>query len=204
MSNFLIKFISNITIWYIINIIFIITNIIVIQFKYPSLRLNFWSWTLNLLLITILIWPIIKLYNKYIKSFIINNINNENIKNKIKKISILLNKLILYRRHLWILTFSFGTIHWISYLILYWNINIILNTPYLIFWILTLILLFIGFITSNNFSQKLLKKHWKTIQTISAYGALLTVSFHLNFIEFGEGISYLILFIILLFIKLKL
>lgn len=64
-----------------------------------------------------------------------------------------------------------------------------------------LLMLFIGYITSNNYSIRIFKKNRKLIQ-YSAYLALLFTLLHLAFINFWEYITHYIIFIIYIVLKL--
>jgi len=113
-----------------------------------------------------------------------------------------------YRRELWITTFWLAAIHWMSFWTIYYLENgrlFMFSDPPLwgIFGLLTLFLLFVGFVLSNNFSQRILWPYWKKIQTFASYGALLSLSFHLNFMEPGEGLWYLALCAVLVWIRRK-
>ncbi len=64
-----------------------------------------------------------------------------------------------------------------------------------------LLMLFIGYITSNNYSIRLFKSRWKLLQ-YSAYIALWFAILHLLFLNFWEYFGQLILLAIYIFFKL--
>ncbi len=64
-----------------------------------------------------------------------------------------------------------------------------------------LLMLFIGYITSNNFSIRLFKKNRKLIQ-YSAYLALVFALLHLAFLNFWEYVGHYVVFVLYIFLKL--
>lgn len=66
---------------------------------------------------------------------------------------------------------------------------------------LGLLMLFVGYITSNNYSIRLFKKNRKLIQ-YSAYLALLFTLLHLAFINFWEYITHYVIFVVYFVLKL--
>ena len=85
------------------------------------------------------------------------------------------------------------------------NTNFTLLTQLQKFWILAwyiwLLMLFIGYITSNNYSIRLFKKNWKLIQ-YSAYLALVFALFHLAFLNFWEYVGHYVVFVLYILLKL--
>ncbi len=66
---------------------------------------------------------------------------------------------------------------------------------------LGLFMLFIGYVTSNNYSIRLFKRHQKTIQ-YTAYFALIFALLHLAFLNFWEYIAQYIIFVVYFVLKL--
>lgn len=77
-----------------------------------------------------------------------------------------------------------------------------IGKPFAILGLSTLFLLFIGYLTSNDFSMKILKKNWKKLQQI-AYIASLLAGSHMLVINFQENFWILILIIIYLGFKIR-
>ena len=71
----------------------------------------------------------------------------------------------------------------------------------LLSWYIGLLMLFLWYITSNNYSIRLFKKNRKLIQ-YSAYLALICVLLHLAFLNFWEYVGHYIIFVIYIFLKL--
>lgn len=76
-----------------------------------------------------------------------------------------------------------------------------LQTRYLLMWYIGILALFLGYITSNNYSLKLFKKNRKLIQ-YSAYLALIFAILHLVVLNFGEYFGQLLLLLVYLVMKL--
>lgn len=76
-----------------------------------------------------------------------------------------------------------------------------LQTRYLLTWYIGILALFIWYITSNNFSLRLFKWRWKTIQYVS-YIALIFAILHLLFLNFWEYFGQLILLVVYIILKL--
>jgi len=76
-----------------------------------------------------------------------------------------------------------------------------LNAFWILAWYISLVCLLIGFLTSNNFSLRLFKRHRKTIQYL-AYVALTFGILHLAFLNLWEYRWYLVVLVIYIFFKL--
>ena len=76
-----------------------------------------------------------------------------------------------------------------------------LKTAHLFTGYIGILFLFVGYITSNDFSLRLFKGNWKTIQ-YAAYIALIFAIFHLLFLDFLEYFGQLIVLSIYIVIKL--
>lgn len=64
-----------------------------------------------------------------------------------------------------------------------------------------LLMLFLWYITSNNYSIRLFTRHRKTIQ-YTAYVALIFALLHLAFLNFWEYIAHYIIFVVYLILKI--
>jgi len=141
---------------------------------------------MNLLLIVLFIKPLVIIPPKYSKInlftvrecityFVIERTKKpilqylfDWIKNLIFSLSFYLMK---FRRELWILVFRFIFLHFSLLEIsryargLTFTSNI--SQPFIIVWLIWLLMLFIGFITSNNFSLRLLKTKRKPVQKVA-------------------------------------
>jgi len=115
----------------------------------PNAYKEFWEKSYNFLILILLISPIVKIFPKF-------------------KI---LNKILLLRRPIWIIIWFFLLAHLIWFFLTHnvWVLEFINNEIFnfwsLYFWWLwwTIFAIF-PFITSNTFSQKLLKRKWKLFQ----------------------------------------
>lgn len=110
-----------------------------------------------------------------------------------------------WRRVLGVTTFLLLFTHaWIN--VGHWLHNsFTLSAQLNVFWILagyiSLAALLIGYLTSNNFSLRLFKRHRKTIQGL-AYVALTFGILHLAFLNLWEYMGYVVLLIIYILFKL--
>ena len=110
-----------------------------------------------------------------------------------------------WRRQLGIATFLAIVVHsglWITR----WmstNFTLVnqLQTRYLLAGYIGILCLFVGYITSNNFSIRILKSRWKTIQYTS-YIALLFAILHLMLLNPGEYFGQVIVLVIYIVSKL--
>ncbi len=150
---------------------------IIIFFK-PKMYKDFWEWAMNLLLIILFISPLAKIFPKF-------------------KI---LNKLLILRRPVWIIIWSFVFAHIIWFIILnnveiinFLKEEIINYKNQLFWWIWATIFMLFPFITSNNLSQKILKNKWKIIQSLT-YLFFIFWSIHIFLIKWHIG-KILIIFI---------
>ena len=110
-----------------------------------------------------------------------------------------------WRRLLWITTFLFLFTHAGINVGHRLNNSFSLASQLNIFWILawyiSLAALLIGFLTSNNFSIRLFKRHRKTIQGL-AYIALIFGILHVAFLNLWEYGWYIVVLVIYIFFKL--
>jgi len=104
--------------------------------------------------------------------------------------------LMRWRKSLGILCFWFVVLHWIFLEIAQYQTSMpsFILHPNLFIWmgIIGLIALFIGYITSNLFSLKLLKRYWKRVQQI-AYLAFLAAGIHIFLFKHDWSILILLL-----------
>jgi len=117
-----------------------------------------------------------------------------------------LRKYLVFRRELGIITFYTALFHgFYLYSISGYNLNItyslILSNSGLIFGFLALIILFVLFLTSNDYSVKLLKKNWKRIQRL-VYLVPFLILLHLIFLDIKEIYKYLVLVLVYYLLKL--
>lgn len=109
------------------------------------------------------------------------------------------------RRVLWITTFLIIFIHAGLWIIQWLRIDFSLWSQLQVFSTLAgyigLLMLFAGYITSNNYSIRLLKKNWKLIQ-YSAYLALFFALLHLAYIDFWSYIHYYSICVVYVLVKL--
>ncbi len=110
-----------------------------------------------------------------------------------------------YRRTLWITTFLVLFTHAGINVGHRLNNSFTLASQLNVFWILSgyiaLVCLFIGFLTSNDFSIRLFKRHRKTIQSL-AYIALVFAILHVAFFNLWEYIQYYIVFVVYFVLKI--
>lgn len=110
-----------------------------------------------------------------------------------------------YRRHLGITSFLIIAVHAGLRIIQWMQIDFTLRTQLQKFRLLAgylgLLMLFIGYITSNNYSIRLFKKNRKLIQ-YSAYLALLFTLLHLAFIDFRAYLHHYIIFVVYVVLKI--
>jgi DMSO/TMAO reductase YedYZ heme-binding membrane subunit len=159
-----------------------------IIFINPTLWKNFWEYSYDLLIIILLTSPISKIFPKF-------------------KI---LNKILILRRPIWIIIWSFLIAHLVWFLLVN-NINIIdflskeiLNyKSFLFWWIWGFIFMLFPLITSNNLSQKILKNKWKIFQKMTHWFFVFSVlHIYIRSWEF-EDLIPLILWVILKIIVFK-
>lgn len=110
-----------------------------------------------------------------------------------------------WRRQLGITSFLIIAVHAGLRIIQWMQIDFSLRTQLQKFRLLAgylgLLMLFVGYITSNNYSIRLFKQNRKLIQ-YSAYLALLFTLLHLAFINFWEYITHYIIFMVYIVLKL--
>jgi len=110
-----------------------------------------------------------------------------------------------WRRQLGITSFLVIAVHAGLRIIQWMQIDFSLRTQLQKFRLLAgylgLFMLFIGYITSNNYSIRLFKQNRKLIQ-YSAYLALLFTLLHLAFINFWEYITHYVIFVVYFVLKL--
>lgn len=111
---------------------------------------------------------------------------------------------IKWRRQIGITTFLIIAVHAGIQIIQWMQMDFSLWTQLQSFRLLAgyigLLMLFMGYITSNNYSIKLFKKNRKLIQ-YSAYLALLFTLLHLAFIDFRAYLHHYIIFVVYLVLK---
>lgn len=174
---------------------------------------------LNLLLIVLFIKPLVIIPPKYSKInlfsvrecityFVIERTKKpilqylfDWIKNLIFSLSFYLMK---FRRELWILVFRCIFLHFslleISRYARWLTFTSNISQPFIIAWLVWLLMLFIGFITSNNFSLRLFKTNRKPIQK-TAYIAFVWAIVHLVLLNPSEYWTYLIRLVIYFILK---
>lgn len=177
---------------------------------------NLW---INLLLIVLFIKPLVIIPPKYSKInlftvrecityFVIERTKKpilqylfDWIKNLIFSLSFYLMK---FRRELWILVFRCIFLHFtlleISRYSRWLTFTSNISQPFIIAWLVWLLMLFIGFITSNNFSLRLLKTRRKSVQKL-AYIAFVLAIIHLVLLNPWEYRTYLFWLIIYFILK---
>jgi len=110
-----------------------------------------------------------------------------------------------WRRQLGITSFLMIAVHAGLQIIQRMHIDVSLRTQLQKFWLISgcigLLMLFLGYITSNNYSIRLLKKNRKLIQ-YSSYLALVFALLHLAFLNFWEYVEHYVVFILYIFLKL--
>lgn len=181
----------------------------------PQWFANTW---MNLLWITLLVKPVFMILMKYseLKTITFTWLREylQTIKwRSLKWLFFMLLSIVYFvawwgmklRRLLGITTFLAIFVHagiWIAQRI---QIDYSLRSQFQIFRLLSgyigLLMLFLWYVTSNNYSIRLFKRHRKTIQ-YTAYIALIFALLHLAFLNFWEYIGHYIVFIIYVFMKL--
>ncbi len=110
-----------------------------------------------------------------------------------------------WRRQLGITSFLIIAVHAGLRIIQWMQIDFSLRTQLQTFRLLAgyigLLMLFVGYITSNNYSIRLFKKNRKLIQ-YTAYIALIFALLHLAFLNFWEYAQHYIIFIVYFVLKL--
>lgn len=179
---------------------------------------------LNLLLVVLFIKPLVIIPPKYSKInlftvrecityFVIERTKKpilqylfDWIKNLIFSLSFYLMK---FRKELWILVFRFIFLHFalleMSRYARWLTFTSNISQPFIIAWLVWLLMLFIGFVTSNNFSLRLFKTNRKPIQK-TAYIAFVSAILHLvllNPSEYRTYIIWLIIYFVLKYFELK-
>lgn len=208
-------------VYYIVPIL-VITVLILSYFNKIAGREIHWLFAnrwFNLLLIVLFIKPLVIIPPKYSKInlftirecityFVVERTKKpilqylfDWIKNLVFSLSFYLMK---FRRELWILVFRFIFLHFALLEIsryargLTFTSNI--TQPFIIAWLVWLFMLFIGFITSNNFSLRLFKTNRKPIQK-TAYIAFVWAILHLVLLNPSEYRTYLIRLVIYFILK---
>jgi len=159
-----------------------------IIFLYPKFFKDFWEYSFNLLIFILIISPLSKI---------------------LPRIKIL-NKILILRRQIWIIIWSFLFAHFIWY-ILQNNIdilnflkqNIFNYSNFLFWWIWWFIFMLFTFLTSNNLSQKILKRKWIIFQKMTHWFFVFWI-LHIYFSKWEiEELFILFLWIILKIIAHK-
>lgn len=139
----------------------------------PTLYAQYWEFAWKLLILLLFLRPIRDIFPEY-------------------KI---LSKAVTLRKELWIISWIFAISHVVWYFLIH-NLPVsflfdsIMWDPrgYLWIWMYAFIISLILTWTSNIFSIKLFKKHWKTIQKLS-YFMLFTVAIHIALVKPDAMIS---------------
>ena len=153
-------------------------------FLYPKFFKDFWEYSFNLLIFILIISPLSKIFPR-IKIF---------------------NKILILRRQIWIIIWSFLFAHFIWY-ILQNNIEIIkflkqnlLNySSFLFFGIWWFLFMLFPFLTSNNLSQKILKRKWIIFQKMTHWFFVFWI-LHIYFLKWD--FSYILLLILWIILKI--
>jgi len=128
-----------------------------------------WYWAIRLLFFILLVKPISVLF-----------INSKNI--VVKHINWISCFAMKRRKQFGILVFWLALSHFLVYFAFWLTKDVWLFSFFqkkaFVLWLISFIALFIGFITSNNFSIKLLHKNWKLVQK-TAYIALFLAVLHI-------------------------
>ena len=157
-------------------------------FLYPKLFKEFWEYSFDLLIFILIFSPLSKI---------------------LPRIQIL-NKILILRRSIWIIIWSFLIAHFIWYILVN-NINIfsflkdnIFNYySFLFWWIWWFIFMLFPFLTSNNLSQKILKRKWIIFQKMTHWFFVFWV-IHIYFLKWEiEELFILFLWIILKILATK-
>ncbi|MFA5747680.1 MAG: FAD-binding oxidoreductase [Candidatus Absconditabacterales bacterium] len=189
------------------------------QIKLGELSSNFAQLAISLLMFLLIIKPLALVSKKYftVSFWKITDFFKYLITGRTQKpILIYIKELLLniiyglslyflkFRRQLGILTFYFAFLHFGIYEILQYKngINIFADfaNPFILVGAISLFALLIGFLTSNNYSVKLLKSKRKLIQKFS-YIAIIFVIIHVILLSPGESIGYIIFVIIYMILK---
>jgi hypothetical protein len=171
-----------------------------LSFMWPEAGKRFADTGILLLWITLFVKPVFVIMTKYV-----NRDRKGILRNLFDFIYFFVKLGMRRRRFLWITTFLFLFTHaWI-------NVGHRLDNSFSLasqlnaFWILagyiSLAALLIGFVTSNNLSIRLFKRHRKTIQGL-AYVALIFGVLHVAFLNLWEYGWYIVVLVIYIFFKL--
>lgn len=165
--------------------------------KLPRLTANI---GIGVLRATMLVKPVFMIMTRYVR------VPMKWIVNSIFQLFYTISKLgMKRRRQIGITSFLIIAVHAGIWIIQWMQIDFWLWTQLQKFRLLAgylgLLMLFIGYITSNNYSIRLFKKNRKLIQ-YSAYLALLFTLLHLAFINFWEYITHYVIFVVYFVLKL--
>lgn len=153
---------------------------------------------IRLLFITLLIKPLTLVFGKATECRIWSR---KTIMEYIQTISI---KWMKYRRLLGITTFLLlfihGGVNIVGFAKMWYAFPEQLKNVSLLFGYIALSLLFLAYVTSNNFSVKILKKYWKSIQAV-AYLTLILGVLHVVILDPAEFRWYLIFLVIYFYLK---
>jgi len=158
----------------------------VISLLYPDKEFFklLWEWSLYLIIFIVFIKPIALVFGfKKILSYM------------------------FLRRQFWVLSFYFAFFHTAGFIYimkLYSIEDYLWLDNYLFWWAVAMIWMFILYITSNNFSVKLLKANWKKLQYIT-YPTLFLVVLHVAVLKHEYAWYFLLLtvFVILKTLEYK-
>lgn len=148
---------------------------------------------LFLLVLSSFYFPIVRLTSNFfgqisLLSYILTLLPG--IATRFKIILLPLTVLRLYRRHIGISMYLFALSHMILSGVLF------SQEPFIFFSQIAMIILFILFITSNNFSQTKLNQLWFKIQQLT-YFSMFFIFLHVSLLKFGTSSVLLILFAII-------
>ncbi len=165
--------------------------------KLPRLTANI---GIGVLRATMLVKPVFMIMTRYVR------VPMKWIVNSIFQLFYTISKLgMKRRRQIGITSFLIIAVHAGIWIIQWMQIDFWLWTQLQKFRLLAgylgLLMLFIGYITSNNYSIRLFKKNRKLIQ-YSAYLALLFTLLHLAFINFWEYITHYVIFVVYVVLKI--
>lgn len=173
----------------ILNIIFLIIPFLsfIVLFNTWTYSI-FWEFAYKVLILIMFIRPLRDIFPKKLK---------------------FLNKIIVFRKELWIIVWSFGIAHSVWYFLdtktwfdLILNPNIWALDSFLAWWIIAFFVSIPLLLTSNKFSMIKMWKYWKKLQYL-AYVMFISVVFHVSFVkdEFYIWIFIIFMYLFVLFLS---
>ena len=165
-------------------------------------------------LLSIILWIILSLFFYYTKNWEINLILRGLWRLSFLYIALALSvtpivkltwnhKLFSYRRTFWVISFFMAILHAIYYFYIeykFQNTFFILEhfkTWDIITWIIWLFIIIILWITSNNFSIKILKSNWTKIQSLT-YPLFVIITLHVAFASRFDSFYIIIISLLVL------